>query len=77
MANLAIKNATATQIFPLFRKAVAICETQHAIKALAATCEGVSANCKFFCLHLGHDDELNADTDVVYRTINFFSEDKH
>ena len=29
-------------------------------------------------MHFGltHDDELNADTDVVYRTINFFSEDK-
>ena len=25
---------------------------------------------------LTHDDELNADTDVVYRTMNVFSEDK-
>ena len=28
-------------------------------------------------LELLHDDELNADTDVVYRKIIFFSEDKH
>ena len=30
-------------------------------------------------MHFGltHDDELNANRDVVYRTIHFFSEDKH
>ena len=79
MANFATKNATASQIFPLIWKAVAICETQCAIKVVAATCDGASANRKFFRMHFGltHDDELNADTDVVYRTINFFSEDKH
>ena len=73
LANFATKNATASQIFPLFWKAVAICETQCAIKVVAATCDGASANRKFFRMHFGltHDDELNADTDVVYRTINF------
>ena len=78
LANFATKNATASQIFPLFWKAVAICETQCAIKVVAATCDGASANRKFFRMHFGltHDDELNANTDVVYRTINFFSEDK-
>ena len=72
------KNATASQLFPLFWKAVTICETQCAIKVVAATCDGASVNRKFFRMHFGltHDDELNADTDVVYRTINFFSEDK-
>ena len=67
-----------SQVFPLFWKTVAICETQCAIKVVAATCYGVSANRKFFRMHFGltHDDELNADTDVVHRTINFFSEDK-
>ena len=78
LANFATRNATASQIFPLFWKAVAICETQCAIKVVAATCDGASANRKFFRMHFGltHADELNADTDVVYRTINFFSEDK-
>ena len=62
----------------MFWKAVTICETQCAIKVVAATCDGASANRKFFRIHFGltHDDELDADTDVVYRTINFFSEDK-
>ena len=34
---------------------------------------------KFFQMHFGltHDDELSADIDVVYRTINFFNEDKY
>ena len=73
LANFATKNATASQIFPLFWKAVAICETQCAIKVFAATCDGASANHKFFRMHfeLTHDDELNADTDVVYSAINF------
>ena len=47
LANFATKNATASQIFPLFWKAVAICETQCAIKVVAATCDGASANRKF------------------------------
>ena len=78
MANFATKNATASQIFQLFWKAVAISETQRAIKVVAAICDGASANRKFFRMHFGlaHDDKLNADTDVFYRTIKFFSEDK-
>ena len=73
LANFATKNATASQIFSLFWKTVAICETQCAIKVVAATCDGASANRKFFRMHFGltHDDELDANTDVVYRTINF------
>ena len=65
LANFATKNATAS-------------ETKCAIKVVAATCDGASANRKFFRMHFGltHDDELSADTDVVYRTIIFFSEDK-
>ena len=78
LANFATKNATASQIFPLFWKAVAIGETQCANKVVAATCDGASANHKFFRMHFGltHDDELNVDTDVVYRRI-IFSEDTH
>ena len=48
LANFETKNATASQVFPLFWKAVAICETQCAIKVDAATFDGVSANRKFF-----------------------------
>ena len=47
LANFATKSTTASQIFPLFWKAVAICETQCAIKVVAATCDGASAS-KFF-----------------------------
>ena len=79
LANFETKNATAFQIFTLFWKPVAICETQCAIEVVAATCDGASANSKFFRMHFGltHDDELNADTDIFYLTIIFFSEDKH
>ena len=79
LANFATKNATASQIFALFRIAVAICETQRATKVIAASCGGASANHKFFRMHFGltHDDELSADADVVDRTTIFFSrEDK-
>ena len=63
---------------PLSWKAVAISETQCAIKVVATTCDGASTNCKFFRMHFGliHDGELNADTDVAYRAIHFLSEDK-
>ena len=78
LENFAAKNATASQVFPLFWKAAGICDTRCAITVVAAPCDGASANRNFFQMHFGltHDDELNADTDVVYRTINFFSEDK-
>ena len=51
--NFANKNATASQIFPLFWKAVKICETQCAIKVVAATCDVAFANRKFFRMHFG------------------------
>ena len=44
LANFATENATASQIFPLFWKAVASCKTQYTIKVVATTCDGASAN---------------------------------
>ena len=51
--NFANKNATASQIFPLFWKAVKICETQCVIKVVAAPCDVAFANCNFFRMHFG------------------------
>ena len=79
LANFATKNGTASQIFTLFRIAVAIYETQCVTKVIAASCGGASVNHKFSRMHFGltHDDELSADGDVVERTTIFFSkEDK-
>ena len=71
-AKFGTKNATASQLFQLFWKAVAICETQCAIKVVAATCDEASTNCTFFRMHFGLTyDKLNADTDVVYGKIIF------
>ena len=73
LAKFGTKNATASQIFQLFWKAVAICETQCAIKVVAATCDEASTNCTFFRMHFGLTyDKLNADTDVVYGKIFFY-----
>ena len=71
LANFATKNATVSQIIPLFWKAVAIRETQSAFKVVAAAWDGASANRKFFRMHFGltHDDELNADTNVVLMNV--------
>ena len=44
LANFATENATASQIVPLFWKAVASCKTQYTIKVVATTCDGASAN---------------------------------
>ena len=48
LVNFVTKNATSSQIFPLLWKAVAVCETQCAIKVVAASCDGASANRKYF-----------------------------
>ena len=78
LANFATTNVQSSQIFALFWKAVAICETQCNIKIVATTGDGASANRKFFKMHfsLTYDDDLNRDTDVVYKSKNFFSNDK-
>ena len=76
LANFATTNIQSSQLFPLFWKAVAICESQCTLKVVAATGDGASANRKFFKMHFTlTPDELNADIDVVYKTKNLFSDD--
>ena len=78
LAGFANKNATASEMFSLLSKAIAICETQCAIKVVAATCDITSANHKIFGIHfvLTHGNELNAALNAVYRTIHFVSKYK-
>ena len=68
--NLQLKSHS-RQIFPMFWKFVAICETQYTIKVVAVSYDEASAYDKFFGMHFGltHDDELNAGSDAVWRTI--------
>ena len=63
LANFATIGITSNQIFPIFWKAVGICELQCGLKVLAATCDGASPNRRFFRMHFqlsGLDDDQDA-----------------
>ena len=78
LANFSTTGATAYQMFPLFWKAVGICELQCNLKVVAITCDGASTNRKVFRMHFDMtlDDDINPDIDVTYRTLNLFSGEK-
>ena len=48
LANFATTGATSYQMFPLYCKAVSICELQCNLKVVALTCDGASTNRKLF-----------------------------
>ena len=72
LANFATSGATSFQMYPLFWKAVSICELQCKLKVMAVTCDGASTNRKFFKMHA----VLGSAEDVVYKTINWYSSDR-
>lgn len=75
LANFATTGITSEQIYPIFWKAVGICELQCNLKVIAATCDGASPNRKFFKMHKNFcDDE---DKDVVYKTRNLYCKDRY
>ena len=77
LATFATKGATATQIFPLFWKAVSILELSVDLKVIAATADGASPNKTFFRMHK-HMDGQDHTRDVVYRVRNIYStEDRY
>ena len=77
LANFATTGATACQMFPLLWKAIGICEL-NLLKVIAVTCDGASANHKLLKLHftMTHNDDMNPNVDVTYRTLNYFSSEK-
>ena len=77
LANFATTGATSSQMFPLPRKAISICEL-NSLKVLAVTCDGASSNRKLFRTHfpLTKEDDMNPDIDVTHRTVNLFSSEK-
>ena len=77
LANFATNGATSAQMFPLFWKAVGICEIQCNLKVVAATCDGASPNRRLFRMHfhMTKADDINPDVDVTYRTLNVFNRD--
>ena len=75
MANFATTSATSFQIFPLFWKAVGILELQCGLKVVAATCDGASANRKFFKMHRNLSIEKASKGDTIYKVNNWFSDE--
>ena len=74
LANFATTSVTASQLFPIFWKAIGICELLK-LKVLAATCDGASSNRKFFKMHLNFTSKDASD--VVYKSKNLFSPDRN
>ena len=52
IANFATKNVTATQLFPLFWKAVRILEERCKLKVMAVTSDGAAANRTMYQMHI-------------------------
>ena len=77
LANFATTGATSSQMFPLLWKAISICEL-NSLKVLAVKYDGASPNRKLFRMYfpMTKEDDMNPDTDVIYRTVNLFSSDK-
>ena len=78
LATLATTGAMAIQLFPLFWKAVSICELKCRLKVVGMTSDGASSNQKVYKMHslLMREEDANRDEDVVYRTVNIFSTEK-
>eukprot|EP00794_Sanderia_malayensis_P013195 gene13195-14544_t len=77
LANFATKGATSIQLFPLFWKAVGICELKCNLKVVGVTSDGASPNRKMYRMHsyLTRDEDCN-NVKVTYRTENIFATDK-
>ena len=77
LANFATTGASSIQLFPLFWKAVGICETKCKLKLIAVTCDGASPNRKLFKMHLIMEEEKDENNKVCYRTKNLYSDDRY
>ena len=77
LANFGTDTATSEQLFPLFWKAVSLCEIRCKIKIMGVTCDGATQNRKFFKMHhlMTWEEDLNSDVDVTYRIRNPFADD--
>ena len=73
LANFATTNATSSQLFAIFWKAVGILEMSCEIKVLAVTCDGASSNRSFFKMHQMMNDEKD---NFMHKTVNRFSPDR-
>ena len=65
-------------MFPLYWKAVSICELQCNLKVVALTYDGASTNRKLFRMHanMTEEEDMNPGVDVTYRISNPFSSEK-
>ena len=65
-------------MFPLFWKAVGICEENCNLKVVGVTSDAASFNLSMYRMHLNMTkaEDVNNDVDVVYRTLNVFADEK-
>ena len=73
-ANFATTGATSSQIFPLFWKAVGICELECGLKVVATTSDGASPNRKFFRMNAVFNDPTDQQLGVTYKVKNMFAD---
>nr|XP_047126212.1 uncharacterized protein LOC124807816 [Hydra vulgaris]XP_047126213.1 uncharacterized protein LOC124807816 [Hydra vulgaris]XP_047126214.1 uncharacterized protein LOC124807816 [Hydra vulgaris]XP_047126215.1 uncharacterized protein LOC124807816 [Hydra vulgaris]XP_047126216.1 uncharacterized protein LOC124807816 [Hydra vulgaris]XP_047126217.1 uncharacterized protein LOC124807816 [Hydra vulgaris]XP_047126218.1 uncharacterized protein LOC124807816 [Hydra vulgaris]XP_047126219.1 uncharacterized p len=64
--------------FPLFWKAVGICEMECKLKVMATTCDGASSNRKFFKMHSRlSNSNVKKDVVLTYKTINLYCPERY
>ena len=66
------EGAKCIQLFPIFWRAVAILEMRCFLKVIAVSCDGASANRKFFRMHSVYEN--NNDKPVTYKTPNIITQ---
>lgn len=74
-ANFATTSATSQQLFAVFWKAVSILQLKCQLKVNAVTCDGASANRRFYRMHSYLLDEAQ-ESEMVYKTVNIFADDQ-
>ena len=75
LANFGTTSASSFQLFPLFWKAVSILELQCNLKVISVTCDGASANRRFFKIHQHLNEEVSSTSGVVHKVKNMFAMD--
>ena len=75
IAYFATTSVIASQLFPVFWRAVAILEMTCNLPVIATICDGASPNRRFFGMH--EDLDGKGDISYVHRTINLYAKERY
>ena len=74
LANFGTTSGSSFQLFTLFWKADSMLELQCNLKVISVSCDGASANRRFFQIHMHLNEEVPSTTGVLHKVKNVFSQ---